>query len=322
MKVAFVWKWGSWKSTISGLFIQYLLQNNLPIIWIDGDININLLPNLWITLDKNKSISKKENEDNIRRFLMWNNKLIWDIKNFVKTTPPWKWSNLICFHKNNYVLESFSQKKWSWYFMYVWTYEKDSIGKSCYHNNLAILENIISHTYLKKNEFMVVDMVAWTDSFSNSLHSQFDVIFLVVEPTVESISVTKDFIWLSKSAWTLNVLKLIWNKIEWQEDLNFIAKNIDLPLFNYFNLSKKLKISRQLWELISLDIFSEDEISIFQKMYLLKDNINIDYTKKMNLLHKLHIVYCWQEYVKRRVWDISNQIDKSFNFKSSEDEIE
>lgn len=313
MKIAFVWKWGSWKSTMSSLFIQYLISEKVKFIWIDADINISLLPDLWIEIDKSKALSNPNNVRLIRNYLIWNNSSIWWVNYFVKTTPPWVWSNIFTI-KNLDVLKEFLNKIWTGYIWHVWTYDWDWIWKSCYHNNLAILENILSHTYLENNEYVIVDMVAWTDSFSNSLHAQFDLIFLVVDPYPESLSVANNFINLSKEAGSFETIRIIWNKIEDEDDLKYIDNNLKLPLFSYFPYSRKLKKSRQLWRNISLDDLWDDELMNLYAIYSLRNNIKVDYNWKLELLHNLHRIYCSQDYIKRRLWDISNQIDKNFSY--------
>lgn len=313
MKIAFVWKWGSWKSTMSSLFIQYLVSEKVKFIWIDADINISLLPDLWIEIDKSKALSSPNNVKLIRNYLIWNNKKIWWVEHFVKTTPPWVWSSIFTMKKLD-VLEKLLSKIWTGYIWHVWTYDSDWIWKSCYHNNLSILENILSHTYLKSDEYFIVDMVAWTDSFSNSLHAQFDLIFLIVDPYPESLSVANNFISLSWKAESLDTIRVIWNKIEDDDDLKYISNNLKLPLFSYFPYSRKLKKSRQFWKNISLDDLWDNELKNLSAIYSLRNNVNLDNNRKLELLHNLHMTYCSQDYIKRRLWDISNQIDKDFSY--------
>jgi CO dehydrogenase nickel-insertion accessory protein CooC1 len=69
---------------------------------------------------------------------------------------------------------------------------------------------------------MVVDMVAGNDAFSNTLHSQFDVIFLVVEPTIESVAMVKNFLSLAEHSHGSSPMLLIGNKIEDQEDTDYL----------------------------------------------------------------------------------------------------
>lgn len=83
--------------------------------------------------------------------------------------------------------------------MVVGTYTADGIGTSCYHNNLAVLENMLSHM-VDRGEVVIVDMVAGVDAFAGSLHAQFDMVVLVIEPTKRSIEVWKQYEQLAKKA--------------------------------------------------------------------------------------------------------------------------
>ena len=83
--------------------------------------------------------------------------------------------------------------------MVVGTYQGSEIGASCYHNHLAILENLLSHMDDQK-AVVVVDMVAGVDAFASSLHAQFDLLLLVLEPTQKGKEVWKQYARLAQAA--------------------------------------------------------------------------------------------------------------------------
>lgn len=311
MKIAFVWKWWSWKTTLTSLFIKNLLSENKKVIAVDADINVWLASGLWIYVDNDKYLSKDSNVFSIRKKLIHNNDKILSVSHFVKTTPPTKKSYIIEFWDSDFFdnFSSYSDEKIK--FFHVWTYEKDEIWISCYHTHLSILENIVSHTNLNKNEFMVVDMVAWNDSFSNTLHSQFDVMFLIVEPTVESINMIKKFLELSNHSNESSKIIFIWNKIEDNDDLDFI-KSSWINLNFYFPYNKNFKKYRREWIMI-LD--NDLKYKFNDILKYLDENIIIDKNKKLFDLYNLHKKYIELDYIKTPLWDLSNQIDLDFNFK-------
>lgn len=311
MKLAFVWKWGSWKTTITSNFIKFLIKNNKKVIAIDADINVWLSDNLWIKIEKEKYISKSEISKNIRKFLIWENKKIKNEDYFVKTTPPANGSNIITFNSKDFFKDFCSFQNENLKFFHVWTYEKEWIWISCYHTNLSILENILSHCYTNNDEFFIVDMVAWNDSFSNTLHSQFDTIFLIVEPTMESISMAKKFLELAKEETTSNI-SLIANKIEDNEDLEFIEKSF-WNIFASFSYDKNIKKLKREWK-NEISEKSEIEMKIFFEK--IEKNIEKNPEKILKNLHKLHKKYKELDYIKNPLWDLEDQIDLEFSFKN------
>ena len=222
MKIAFVWKWGSGKTTITAYFIQYLLSRKFTVLWFDADINVGLAEAIGIQIKKDSYLSNTQITENIRKILKGENSKISSVWHFVKTTPPWIGSYLISKKSKDFFDKFCSYTDTHLKFFHVGTYEKEWIGTSCYHTNLSVFENIISHTHTDETSFVVADMVAWNDSFSNTLHSQFDIIFLIVEPTRESVNMAKNFIELSGHSKNSSDICIIGNKIEDNDDIEYL----------------------------------------------------------------------------------------------------
>ena len=310
MKIAFAGKWWSGKTTLTSLFIQYLCQEKKKIIAIDADINVWLADSLWIQYDKEKYISQSESIQAIRNTLIWENKKILSPNHFVKTTPPWCGSYIIDWQKQDFFNRFCSYQDDVLKFFHVWTYTKHEIWISCYHTHLSILENIISHTCLCDNEYMIVDMVAWNDSFSNTLHSQFDAIYLIVEPTKESIDMAKWFMDLALHSKESSKIIFIWNKIEDEDDTNYLYKNW-ISVDFYFPYNKHFKKYRR----DGIIIKDEDMEHIFTDILkYLHTEITIDKNKKLQDLHTIHKKYIQLDYIKEPLWDLSGQIDLDFKF--------
>jgi len=132
--------------------------------------------------------------------------------------------------------------------LHVGTYEVDGIGVSCYHTHLSVFENILSHTYLREDEFLVTDMVAGNDAFSGTLYTQFDTLCLIVEPTHESVSMVKSYLELMSKAETSTKICIIANKVEDENDLEYLKKNNIIPDF-VFEYEKQIKHARQNGEI-------------------------------------------------------------------------
>ena len=237
MRIAFVGKGGSGKTTLSALTIEYLKKIGLPILAVDADINMHLGGLIGFD-DKTKTklnISDSESIKDIKTYLKGDNDKIKSLVEFRKTTPPNSLSNFVNLsNKDDYILSNYTLEKDNIYLMNVGTYEKGEIGASCYHNNLAILENILSHL-IDRDGYVVSDMVAGIDAFAGSLHAQFDRLFLSVEPTRRGVDVYNQYIELAKVAGVENLLFVVGNKIRNNKDKNFlksfIPENTDLFIY-------------------------------------------------------------------------------------------
>jgi len=315
MKIAFVGKGGSGKSTISSLFTLYLISLQRAALTIDADLNIHLPSLLGLDIPQSKQLSSEQNKTTIRKYLIGQNPRIKDATSFVKTTPPGKGSQFIDLSDSNPVLKHFSAKlSRNSYFMFVGTYEEDAIGTSCYHSNLSILENILSHAQLKPNEVITVDMVAGIDAFSNSLHLQFDQLVLVVEPTMESVQVFNQYRELAQAAGVFDNLIVIGNKVEDSTDQQFLNQHIGDKLIGTFCKNSSIKQRRQLGQKLDINDLTQNELTVFDRLIKLATNNSRDPNKKLKLLHKLHRKFVAQEYVIQEQGDLSNQIDPNFHY--------
>jgi CO dehydrogenase maturation factor len=254
MKTAFVGKGGSGKSTVSALFINYLVSEDKKVLAIDADINQHLAHLLGISFEPEKAVSHGKHARAIRTHLRGTNKHIDSVDSFIKTTPPGEGSNLIRISADDPVLQSHAAPfAKNGYFVHVGTYEKDGIGTSCYHGNLAIFENIVSHTQLHKDEYLVGDMVAGTDAFASAAFALFDAICIVVEPTPESTSVYKQFIQLANEAGIQDRVHVIGNKIMDKEDERYLAESIGHTPAAIIPHNARLRRLRQTGERVTCD---------------------------------------------------------------------
>ena len=324
MRVAFVGKGGSGKSTVSSVFIRYLQKQSVPQIIIDADINMHLNLLLQVHHDRAKCISLDSNASKLREFLRGNNEHITSSNLYVKTTPPGKGSNFLINESQNYILKEFStQLNSNTYFLEVGTYESEGIGTSCYHGNLSVLENVLTHSLDDEKSFVIVDMVAGTDAFSNSLHMLFDAIVFVLEPTPESIAVYKKYVELSKSAGVENYLYCLLNKVEDEEDIEFV-KSQGIEVDWVLSYSKSLRKYSQ--HIMSENSHKEDNtkpIELPEEIHKVAGEISNhikgkvkDRDKMLQQIHELHVKYIAQDYIIKTMGDLSGQIDTEFSFKN------
>ena len=114
MRIAFVGKGGSGKTTCTSLFIQSLFKKNPLTVWaIDADLNMHLADQLGCQEQARslQHISAPDAEIDIKRYLMGKNDRIKDISHFRKSTPPTAQSNFVVVSdRHNYILEHYAAK--------------------------------------------------------------------------------------------------------------------------------------------------------------------------------------------------------------------
>ena len=201
MKIAFVGKGGSGKSTMTSLFIRYLqLKAKKEVLAIDADLNMNLSGLLGVEQDLETLLANPEVAESIRAHLKGTNPRVQDTAKFLPTTPPGKGSNIIS-SVHDAALTKFAANvatNPAIKLLTVGSYESDGIGQTCYHSHLFVAENLLSHLNTSENFAVVCDMVAGTDAFAYSMHLQFDAIVLIAEPTPESVEVCELYLSLAK----------------------------------------------------------------------------------------------------------------------------
>ncbi|MBM3231899.1 ATP-binding protein [Candidatus Pacearchaeota archaeon] len=224
MRIAFVGKGGSGKTTITGLFAKYLASKNKKILVIDADINQHLGSSLGF--EDTKLIDEKtlgNNIDWIKDFFRNRNSLIGSSKEMIKTTPPGEGSRLINLESKEF-FDKFELKNNGIRLLRVGGFSEQDIGTKCYHSKTGTLELLFNHLIDSKDDYILVDMTAGADSFASGLFTKFDMTLIVVEPTKKSIDVYKQY----KEYAKIHDLKIValGNKIYNKEEADYISYQI------------------------------------------------------------------------------------------------
>ncbi len=316
MKIAFVGKGGSGKTTLSALFSQFIKKNHSFVLAIDADINMHLgsLLGFENTVTPNTHISHPESAHYIKAYLRGKNKRIKELSHFRKTTPPTKDSNFIVLHDlEDNILTRYCIGNSDFRLMLVGTYDADDIGASCYHNNLAILENVLSHSIDNKG-IVVTDMVAGVDAFANTLHAQFDMLVLTVEPTKRGVEVFKHYKRLAEDAGVTNALYVVGNKIKDDADVAFIKENIpNDSLIGFFPESDYLRKKDQEGGSLDVELLEEKNKELLAQISSRLIGIKPDNKLRLEKLYNLHRRYVAQDFIRERFGDLTNHIDESFD---------
>jgi CO dehydrogenase maturation factor len=318
MRIAFVGKGGSGKTTLSALFSQYI-KDKAPVLVIDADLNMHLPALLGFQeIPQEMHISHPSVVKTIKSYLRGTNKRIRELVHFRKTTPPANGSRFIVLHNSNdTILKQFSVGNPNFRLMVVGTYDTDDIGASCYHNNLAILENVISHLVDTKGN-LVTDMVAGVDAFANTLHAQFDMLVLAVEPTKRGVEVYNQYQKLAGDAGVGNLLFVVGNKVRNSADKEFISKHIpNNRLLGFLGDSEYLRIKDQKGGQLDVAMLEPENKKTIEVIANKLFSIQPDYTARLQRLYELHRRYVAQDFIRERFGDLTNHIDETFDLESS-----
>lgn len=316
MRIAFVGKGGSGKTTLAALFAEYSKRDKKPVLVFDADLNIHLpdLLGLGGQIAKEQHLSHPVVTSAIKNYLKGSNEIS-NLSAFRKTTPPTTKSNLIQIHEiETSVLQNTYAQKDNLYLCVIGTYNEEQIGASCYHNNLAIFENILSHL-IDDDGYVIADMVAGVDAFANTLHAQFDLVCIIVEPTMRSVEVFNHYYSLAKEASTVEQIAVVGNKVRNDADKEFIQKHIPQHmLIDCMADSAYLRHVEQHGGALDIQLLERENTDILEKVKQRLHSQPKDSHARLLKLWKLHTTYVAQDSIKDRFGDLTNQIDESFSY--------
>lgn len=313
MKIAFVGKGGSGKSTLTALFIRYLQNIGRNILAIDADLNMSLAELLATNFPSERHLASANVAETIRKFLIGANHRIASIEMFMPTTLPGSGSNILSKHNEQSIKSAWHELNPQTSLMTVGSYDESGTGQTCYHSHLFVVENILSHSYTKDFD-IVCDMVAGTDAFAYSMHLQFDALVLICEPTPESVNVCQHYFRLARCAGIADNLHLVLNKIEDQADLDFIKCHLKINSIGQVPHKTEIKKLRQIKKTISLESLEPSIHQLYKDINSKANNPSLTETQRYQLIHKLHKNLNSKQWVKLAYGDISNQIDTAFSF--------
>ena len=229
MKIAFVGKGGSGKTTLSSLFIRHLAAAGAPVIAIDADINQHLAAALGLDEDEAAALpAMGERLALIKDYLRGSNPRIASAETMIKTTPPGEGSRLLRVCEDNPVYEACARPVeldgGTVRLMVTGPFTDADLGVACYHSKTGAVELCLNHLVDGRDEYVVVDMTAGSDSFASGLFTRFDMTFLVAEPTRKGVSVYRQYKEYARDYGV--VLKVVGNKVQGQEDIDFLRSEV------------------------------------------------------------------------------------------------
>jgi CO dehydrogenase maturation factor len=229
MKIAFVGKGGSGKTTLSSLFVRHLAASGAPVVAVDADIN----QHLGAALGLDEAVAAElpamgEQLPLIKEYLRGTNARITSAETMIKTTPPGEGSRLLRVHEDNPVYDACARRVEldgrAIRLMVTGPFTEADLGVACYHSKTGAVELCLNHLVDGQSEYIVVDMTAGSDSFASGMFTRFDITFLVAEPTRKGISVYRQY---KEYARDFGVdLKVVGNKVQGQDDIDFLRTEV------------------------------------------------------------------------------------------------
>ncbi|MEU6113680.1 ATP-binding protein [Streptomyces sp. NPDC047117] len=240
MKIAFVGKGGSGKTTLSSLFIRHLATTDVPVIAVDADINQHL--GAALGLDESQAAALPAMGAHlplIKDYLRGTNPRIASADTMIKTTPPGAGSRLLRVVEDNPVYAACARDVrldgHAVRLMATGPFTESDLGVACYHSKVGAVELCLNHLVDGREEYVVVDMTAGSDSFASGMFTRFDVTFLVAEPTRKGIAVYRQY---KEYARDFGVrLKVVGNKVQGPDDLAFLRDQVGDDLLVTFGQS-------------------------------------------------------------------------------------
>ncbi|OIV37873.1 ATP-binding protein [Mangrovactinospora gilvigrisea] len=233
MKIAFVGKGGSGKTTLSSLFVRHLAASGRPVVAVDADINQHLGAALGLTDEEAAAVEPLGGRlPLIKEYLRGSNPRIASADEMIKTTPPGSGSRLLSLTGDNPVYDACARRVQldggAVRFLATGPFTEDDLGVSCYHSKTGAVELMLNHLRDGAGEYLVVDMTAGADSFASGMFTRFDATFLVAEPTRKGVSVYRQYRDYARS-FGVN-LRVIGNKVQNADDAEFLREHVGCDL--------------------------------------------------------------------------------------------
>ncbi|MDG4832295.1 ATP-binding protein [Solwaraspora sp. WMMD1047] len=241
MKICFVGKGGSGKTTLAALFARQLAASPpAAVLAIDADINQHLAAALGA--DEHEAVLLPALGDHlveIKEYLRGENPRISSAATMVKTTPPGRGSRLLTVTDRNPLYDALVREIGGVRLAVTGPFATEDLGVACYHSKVGAVELLLNHLVDGPGEYVVVDMTAGADSFASGLFTRFDLTFLVCEPTLRSVGVYRQYVGYARDHDVR--VRVVGNKVDDESDVAFLREHVGADLLGWIGRSGYVK---------------------------------------------------------------------------------
>ena len=233
MRIAFVGKGGSGKTTTAAMFSRHLAEQGRPVLAIDADINQHLGQALGHDGPAPRPLGADLPwlKDHVRA----DNPRIASADAMIKTTPPGRGSRMLDLDPAGELLARYAGTAGGVRYLVTGEFDEADIGVSCYHSKTGAVELYLNHLVDGPGEYVVVDMTAGADAFASGLFTRFDLTVLVSEPTRRGVGVYRQY--AEHAAGHGVALRVLGNKVADAADEDFLREQIGDALLGWFTRS-------------------------------------------------------------------------------------
>jgi CO dehydrogenase maturation factor len=310
MKVAFVGKGGSGKTTLAALFARHLAEQGLAVLAVDADINQHLAVALGGPAHAVTPMTPLgEHLPAIKEYLRGGNPRIGSAAEMVKTTPPGSGSRLLRVVEDNPVYAACVRTVGGVRMAVTGEFTAEDLGVACYHSKVGAVELLLNHMLDGPGEYVVVDMTAGADSFASGLFTRFDRTFLVCEPTVRSVGVYRQYVGYARDYGV--ALSVIGNKVEDATDVEFLREHVGEDLLTWVSRSAYVRRAERgtVGPLAELEAVNR---AVLEQLTVTVDGTFQDWAAFTRWAHEFHRrnAAAWAN--DRAGVDLTTQIDPGF----------
>ncbi|TVT18033.1 AAA family ATPase [Amycolatopsis acidiphila] len=311
MKVAFVGKGGSGKTTLTSLFAAHLVASGKPVLAIDADINQHLAAALGASEEEAMALpTLGDHLPLIKEHLRGDNPRIASADAMIKTTPPGRGSRLLRpFADDDPVLATCFRTIGGVRLGVTGRFTEDDLGVACYHSKVGAAELLLNHLIDEPGEYVVLDMTAGADAFASGLFTRFDVTFLVCEPTLRSVGVYRQYADYARDFGVR--LAVVGNKVTDDEDVAFLRDQLGDALSCWLTGSRHVRAAER-GQVRSIDALEPHNLDALAKLVSTVDSAGRDWARYHRQAVEFHLRNARSWGNDRTGQDLAAQVDPEF----------
>jgi CO dehydrogenase maturation factor len=312
VKIAFVGKGGSGKTTLAALFSRYLAASApaAPLLAVDADINQHLAAALGMAEDEAVMLpALGDHLAEIKEYLRGANPRISSAAAMVKTTPPGRGSRLLRVAEPNPLYDRLVREVAGVRLAVTGPFAADDLGVACYHSKVGAVELLLNHLVDEPGEYVVVDMTAGADSFASGLFTRFDLTVVVCEPTVRSVGVYRQYVGYARDFGVR--VAVVGNKVDDDGDVDFLREHVGDDLLTWIGRSSFVKAGER-GRILPIADLEPDNAAALAAVRAALDSCGKDWPRYTSQAVEFHLRNATAWANDRIGEDLAGQVDPEF----------